>query len=228
LPQNENAKHSNKHAGLICFSGIDGSGKTAHSLRTYQDLQKSGRKCRYLWFGTPYFISYPFMALCRFLNLTSRYQVSNKLVVSEHQYYKNKPVAFLWPWIQFLDLSVYTFFEVRLPIWAKSSIVCDRFIHDILVELMADVNDALLLKKPVGRLILKLKPKGTTTFFLDVNVKDAFQRRPDVPNLRYLTRRMNYHRLIRAIADADVTVVDANQPFITVQEEIAADLNRID
>lgn len=211
---------------LICFSGIDGSGKTVHSISTYQDLQKSGRKCRYLWFGTPYLISFPFMALCRFLNLTSRYQVTDRLAVSEHQYYKNKTVAFLWPWVQFLDLFIYTFFDVRLPMWVKTSIVCDRFVHDILVEVMADVDDALLPKKRVGKLILNLKPKGTITFFLDVNVKDAYRRRPDVPNLRYLTRRMGFHRLIRAIRGADVTVVDANQPFIRVQDRIKAKLNR--
>jgi thymidylate kinase len=211
---------------LICFSGIDGSGKTVHALRTLQDLNKSDRKWRYLWFGTPYFISFPFMALCRFLNLTSRYQVTDKLIVSEHQYYRNKTIALLWPWIQFVDLLTYTFFEVWLPIWAKTSIVCDRFVHDTLIDVMADVDDELLPKKPVGKLILRLRPKNTITFFLDVNVKDAYQRRPDVPNLRYLTRRMNLHNAIRAILNEEVTVVNADQPFIRVQERIMAELNR--
>jgi thymidylate kinase len=207
---------------VICLIGIDGSGKTTHARKIISHLQKSGEKCRYLWFGTPYFLSYPFMVICRILGLTETHRLPNEMTCSEHQYYRNKPVALIWPWVQFLDLALFVFLQVYVSLLFEYTVVCDRFVYDILVEIMADVNDNKLHHKLIGRLILRLKPRSAVVFLMDVDEMTAFRRRYDVPNLRYLTRRRNDFRLIAE--HQNIPIINANQPFFLVHKEITQQL----
>lgn len=203
---------------MVCLIGIDGSGKTAHAQSILLDLQKSGVKCKYVWFGNAYFLSYPFMAFCRVLSLTDTHRVANEATCSEHQYYKNKAVALLWPWVQVMDLVFFTILRVYLPLWRNFTVVCDRFVQDILVEIMADVDDNQLHKKLVGLPILRLKPRSAMVFLLDVNEAIALRRKHDVPNLRYLTRRRNNYRLISR--DLKIPIVRAQGSFGCVHKQL--------
>lgn len=203
---------------LICLSGIDGSGKTTHAIKIISNLQKSGERCRYVWFGTPYFLSYPFMVICRVLGLTESHRLANRETCSEHQYYRNKAVASVWPWVQLLDLAFLVFFQVYVLLLLEFTVVCDRFVYDALVEIMADVDDHKLYKKLVGRLILGLKPRSAKVSFIDVNEMTAFRRKGDVPNLKFLTRRRNDFRLIAEYQS--IPIINANQPFFLVHKEI--------
>jgi len=208
---------------VICLIGIDGSGKTTHARKIISHLQQSGDKCRYVWFGTPYFLSYPFMIICRTLGLTEIHRLPNKVICSEHQYYRNKPVALIWPWIQFLDLALFVFLQVYVSLLLEFTVVCDRFVYDILVEIMADINDTKLYEKLVGRLILRLKPRSTVVFFLDVNEKTALIRKQDIPNVRYLTCRRNNYCLISR--DLNILTADAERPFNCVQKHLVGQID---
>ncbi|MGA3192910.1 MAG: hypothetical protein ABSD73_10435 [Candidatus Bathyarchaeia archaeon] len=203
---------------LICLSGIDGSGKTTHALEIVSCLQKSGKKCRYVWFGAPYFLSYPFMVICRMLGLTETRYLSNRLIFSEHQYHRNRPVALVWPWIQLMDLALFVFMQVYMSLLFGFAVVCDRFIYDILVEIMVDVDDEELHHKRIGQLILHLKPRSAIVFLIDVDEMTAFERKCDVPDLKYLTRRRNDFRLIAE--SQNIPILNANQPFFLVHKEI--------
>lgn len=211
-------RRSSHKSTAICLIGIDGSGKTTHALRILSNLQESGAKSKYVWFGTPYFLSYPFMLICRILGLTETHHLQNGLTVSEHQYHLNKPVALISPWIQFLDLSFFVFVRVYLAVFLGFTVVCDRFVYDILAEIMADVNDDTLDRRIIGRLILGLKPKYAAVFLLDLDEVTALRRRRDVPNLKYLTKRRNNLRLIAE--HLNIKIINANQPFLAVQKQL--------
>jgi thymidylate kinase len=142
---------------------------------------------------------------------------------SEHRYYKNKPIALIWPWIQLSDLIVFVGLRVYVPLWRGFTVVCDRFVHDILVEIMADVSDNKLYDKLVGRLILGLKPRSAAVFLLDVDEKTSLRRKQDIPNLTYLTRRRNSYQLITH--HLGVPIVDAEQPFICVHKHLVEQIN---
>lgn len=203
---------------MICLVGIDGSGKTTHALRILSNLQESGAKSKYVWFGTPYLLSYPFMVMCRVLGLTETHRLQNGLSVSEHHYHLNKPVALIFPWIQFLDLSFFVFLRVYLAVYLGFTVVCDRFVYDILAEIMADVDDNTLDHRIIGHLILRLTPRYASVFLLDLDDVTAFRRRRDVPNLKYLTRRRNNLRLIAE--HVHIKVINANQPLFEVQRQL--------
>lgn len=208
---------------MICLIGIDGSGKTTHAQKILLRLRKCGKKCKYVWFGTPYFFSYPFMALCRVLSLTEVHHLLDEVTSSEHKYYKNKPIALIWPWVQFLDLAIFVILKIYMPLWHGFIVVCDRFIYDVLVALMVDIGDERLHKKLVGLLMLKLEPNLNVVFLLDANETVAFRRKHDLSNLNYLIRRRrNYHLIANQL---HIPIVNAELPFSLVHKELIKQLN---
>ena len=205
-------------AQLICLIGGDGTGKTAHAKKILSDLQSSGKSCRYVWFGQPYLLAYPFMFLCNRLGYTVNHQLPGSIVCQEHQYYRNKAIAFVWPWIQLFDLAALVLLRVYVPVWRGITVVCDRFVYDTLVELMADTNDGELYRKTVGKLVLGLKPTFAVVVRLNVEAQTAFNRKNDVPHVRFLrVRRENYETLSRQL---NLATVNAEQPFDLVHQKI--------
>jgi thymidylate kinase len=198
--------------------GIDGTGKTTHALGIIDYLQKSGYKCKYVWFGSPYFFSFPFMVICRLLGYTKTHYLANGTVVSEHQYYKNKSLSRLWPWVQFIDILISVDMRVKVPLLFGFAVVCDRFVPDTLVELMTDVKDVGLHERLVGRLIIKSMPKSSRLMLLDVNEKTALRRKNDVLGLGYLTRRRNEYLLISR--DLRIPIVNGEAPLGDVKRNL--------
>jgi thymidylate kinase len=203
---------------VVCLVGGDGTGKTAHAKKIVTDLNKSGAKCRYVWFGQPYLLSYPFMFFCNKLGYTQNHVLPNKIVCQEHQYYRNRALTLVWPWIQLFDLAVLVLSRVYLPVWRGTTVVCDRFIYDTLVELMADTDDRELYRKTAGKLILSLKPAFALIIRLNVKAQMAFERKNDVPDVRFLrVRRDNYEIIGRQFK---IKTINAEQPFDFVHHEI--------
>jgi len=201
---------------------MDGTGKTTHALQTINYLQKAGYKCKYVWFGSPYLLSYPFMVICRLLGYTKTHRLGNGLVISEHLYYKNKVISRVWSWVRFLDIFISVNVRVKLPLLFGFTVVCDRFVPDSLVELMTDIGDTKLLGTTVGKLISELIPKSSKSVLLDVEEKTAWQRKTDIPALDYLTRRRSSYRTVAE--DLRIPTVNAEAPFEVVQRDLMAKL----
>jgi thymidylate kinase len=203
---------------MVCLVGLDGSGKTAHSIALIDHLRKARIKCRCIWFGNAYFLSFPFMIVCRMLGLTTIYRIENRVTVSEHKYYKNKAISKIWPYVQFVDVMIFVNFRVKMLLWRGFTIVCDRFVPDIIVELMTDVNDTGLYKKRIGRLMFRLMPHGSLLVTLDVNEETARRRKSDIPRLGYLSQRRNNYRLISSYLE--IPLVNAEERFEFVQQNL--------
>ena len=201
----------------ICVIGVDGTGKTSHALRIVSYLQKTGRRTRYQWFGSPHLFSIPFMIFCRIIGLTKIYHLPTGKY-SEHQYYKNKPVAMLWPWIQLLDLIVFVFVHVNVSNLLKTTVVCDRFVQDALVGIMDDIDDEELNLKLVGRTITRLQPRSSFVVLLDIDERTAMERKNDIPHAEYIFRRRKFYRLVAT--SLQIPIVNANKPFLAVNKEL--------
>jgi thymidylate kinase len=98
------------------------------------------------------------------------------------------------------------------------TVVCDRFIHDNLVELMVDARDDKLHEKLIGQLLLKLKPEPSEVFLLDINESFAYQRKLDLPNLNYvIQRKSKYHLIANRL---HIPIINAERPLLVVYKEI--------
>jgi len=202
---------------LVCLVGMDGTGKTSHAIKLVSDLKSTGTKCKYVWLRLPYFVSLPFMASCRIIGFTDRHVSPQGKTISEHHYYR-KPISLLWPWIQLVDLVFFILARIYIPIRFGYLVVCDRFVHDVLVDVMVDIADKNLHRKKSGRLMLSLVPQDTVVCVLDTNERIAFGKKSDIPSLSYLIIRRECYRLIAA--DLEIPLIEASESFDLVHRRI--------
>jgi len=202
---------------LICVIGVDGSGKTAHTKMLLSELKISGRKCKYVWFREPYFFSFPLMYVFRILHLTKVICLPNKRIQGEHRYNVN-PIALVWPWVRLVDLIIWIVWQVYIPVWRGFVVICDRFIHDILVDVMIDINNLKLYHTLVGQLMLKLVPSFSMVVMLDISEATAFQRKNDIAHLNYLVaRRRLYHEISFCLK---IPIINTDKSFNAVHKDL--------
>jgi thymidylate kinase len=61
-----------------------------------------------------------------------------------------------------------------------TSIVCDRFVYDTLIDVAVATKVHEIYRKPVGKLFLKLIPKNAHFVMLDLDKSTIFLRRPEL------------------------------------------------
>ncbi len=205
---------------VICLIGVDGTGKTAHAAQLMDDLKAKRYKAKYVWFGSPYILSYPFMMIARLIGYTKVHYLPNNQKYSEHLYCSSKPMALTWKWLQFIDICVLSFIGVFLPTLAGYKVICDRYVYDAVVGMMDDLKDYRLFEGTFARIIFRLKPKLSLVFLLDVDDDTAFGRKGDIPDLQYVTRRKKSFKLIAG--QQNIPVINANRPFAAVHKELTS------
>jgi thymidylate kinase len=164
----------------IFFAGIDGSGKTALAEMLTDELRKQGYHVRYLWMRYNHYLTKPLLGLCRILRLT-RYRDVAGYRIGEHLFYKSKIISFLFVTLTFLDTVLATLVRLRLLRGRDNTVVvCDRYIVDILVDLMIDTKDTDIFKSHWGKAFKKLLPKENVTFYIRRPLKVVLEARPEL------------------------------------------------
>jgi dTMP kinase len=204
---------------LIALCGIDGSGKTTQIKLLEKYLRQKGFRIKRVWFRWPAFLSYPFLALCRFLGYTKWKTVSRSGVrYAERNFYRSRALARLWPWLFTLDVFIYSFLQIKVRRVLGYIILCDRFIPDIIVDMMCETKDYQLPKRLVGRLLFSLIPKNSKLIVMDVAENIAYSRKNDVPSLDYLKeRRKLYLTLAKTLR---MPVVNGERKILNIHEDI--------
>jgi dTMP kinase len=187
--------------GVIAICGVDGSGKSTQVKLLEKYLSQKGFKVKRVWFRWVAFLSYPFLALCRFLGYTRWRTVARSNVkYAERRFYLNKALAKVWPWLFAIDTFINFIFRIKFRKILGYVILCDRFIPDVLVDLMCETRDFRLPRRVVGRILLSLVPGDSKLVIVDVREKTAYTRKNDIPSLVYLKeRRKLYLYLARVL-----------------------------
>jgi dTMP kinase len=182
---------------VVIVSGIDGSGKTTQIKLLERYLRHRGFKVKRIWFRWVAFVSYPILALCRILGYT-KWRVIERSGVryAERRFYLNKTLARLWPWFYAVDVLIHTIFKIFIWISLGYIILIDRFIPDILIDLMYETKDYQIPRRLVGRLLISLIPKKSRLIIIDVNENTAYNRKHDIPNINYLKERRRLYLYI--------------------------------
>jgi dTMP kinase len=208
---------------LIALCGIDGSGKTTQIELLEKYLRRRGIRVKRIWFRWPAFFSYPFLALCRLLGYTKWKTASRSNVrYAERSFYKNIALAKLWPWFFTLDAFIYLFIQIKTRRILSYTILCDRFIPDIVVDIMCEVRDYQLPKRLAGRLLLSLIPKNSKLIVIDVAENISYDRKNDIPSINYLKeRRKLYLTLAKTLK---MSVINGEEEVSKVHKEILRSL----
>jgi len=199
--------------------GVDGSGKTTQVKLLEEYLMERGFRVKRIWFRWTAFFSYSLLALCRLLGYTKWKTISRSNVkYAERRFYMNRALARLWPWLFTLDTFIYFVFQVELWRVFGYTVLCDRFIPDILVDLMCETRDYQLLKRLVGRVLLSLIPKNSKLAIIDVDENIAYHRKHDIPSIDYLKeRRKLYLTLAKTLG---IPIVNGENEANKVYEDI--------
>jgi len=180
-----------KRGMLICFTGIDGSGKTTHANLLIKALRERGHSCTYVWAAERPIFSYIFYGLTRLLGYWKEIKRDTYMDPLElaPSGIRNK-FNLIWFCFLFLDFQIKTLFKVRIPLFFKKIVICDRYVYDLLMELVlsGQYSDRFC------KFLLQTLPIPRVTFLMDVSEKLAYERHGAPTNI--LRRKRNAYFIL--------------------------------
>lgn len=159
-----------KNGALICFIGIDGSGKTIHSLNLCKELLMKRVKCVYI---RPRYAPIKFIPSVLRRWMSKHIHMSPRLLTipsEDHRPYKSGRALRIPLTLSFLMYTFLTYLLIIKPQLDRNIIVCDRYFFDWFYNLWGKASVALT----------RLLPKPDLVFLLDAPVAVAFSRMRDI------------------------------------------------
>ena len=125
---------------ILSYSGIDGSGKTSIIEGVSKALQKKGHKTRYIWLRYNHYFTKILLVFCRLIGLT-HYQTIDGVRIGHHDFYKSKIISYAFIFLTYVDTLLISLLLVHLPrLFSNTTIICDRWVLDILIDLEIDTK----------------------------------------------------------------------------------------
>lgn len=177
-----------KKAFLICFVGMDGTGKTTQAKGLASALGARGVKCKYVWNTYQPFITKPFLLLGKALFFRGKDAFKDYAEYSgtKTKLFKNPLLSRVYEYLSLFDYLCQSFVTIRLPHILGSNIICDRYVQDVAVNLAVELDYS---DKKLGSMLnklLHLLPKPDLTFFMDVPEEIGYERKNDTPSIEHL------------------------------------------
>jgi len=199
---------------LICFTGVDGSGKTTHAKYLLRFLRKKGYSSRYVWAASRPVFLYPFLVVTRILGYwkTLKEDMWMDPLESAAPTIRRKFGA-LYRFLLFVDFELTTFLKVQLPLLFERVVICDRYVYDLIIDL-ALTN---LLSTRFAKLMLQVTPTPKRIFLTYAAPHIVVPRRSSF-NKRDVCIKMDAYKKLARILDFDI--VDTSTRFETNQNHI--------
>jgi dTMP kinase len=202
---------------LICFVGIDGSGKSTLSRSVVEILEQKNIKCKYVYGRIKPILLRPFIRLGRLVFMSGKdmhkdysgYSTAKRKAMRRYSFLLKFYNQILW-----LDYMLQICLKVSLPLMLGRNIVCDRYIYDtVITDLSTDMNYSERETAQYLRRALRFVPKPNISFLVDLPEEVAYLRKNDVPSISYLKeRRKTYLYIAR---EFEMTILDGTK---TVKE----------
>ncbi|WP_195630432.1 thymidylate kinase [Bacteroides finegoldii] len=156
-------------AKCIIISGIDGSGKSTIINETQIALEAEGKKVGYIWLRFNHYLTKGMHAIARVLGLSVK--VHNEMGdVWQHRLYKNQVFCSLYILTTYLD-SWMSRLKYNRMAKGKDTVICDRWITDILVDLATKTHRKDFLDSRWPKRFMKILPEGVRMFVVVRNTE---------------------------------------------------------
>ena len=221
-------KQNNTKGIFICFTGIDGSGKTTLAKSLTERLTKDGIECHYVYNRlTPYLLR-PFITIGHKLFLRGKDMHSSytEYSAAKRKAARGNPLSLVYQWLLVLDYSIQVFVKVKIPLMRGKNIVCDRYTYDTLAtDLAIDFNYSAEKLVRVANQLSRLFPTPRLVFLVDLPEEIAYQRKDDVPSVEYLRERRGIYQQLAKLHR--MIVIDGSQELAEVQAEVKAKVSEV-
>ena len=172
---------------FVCFTGIDGSGKTTQAEALIAEMEKRGIGTKYVWNRFEGGMITPFTMITKMIFFRGKNAINSPADYygTKKRLLRNRILSKGYQYFLLFDYFFQILFRVRIPLIIGKNIVCDRYVYDIIVDLSVDFNYSEEKTKSMLKNLLYLFPKPDLIFLVDVPVEIAYQRKDDVPSMDY-------------------------------------------
>lgn len=161
-------------------------------------------------------MSLPLLVILRRMGY-AKVHIGGGSYIVETQMPEKGGLASLWVILTQLENLVKTGIKLVFSSLLGRTVICDRYVLDMLVDGMAGLHDSPDRVR-VGFRLLRLFPRPDYAFFMDIDPEVAFKRKPDLPTLGDYIERL---RLYRELCSSwDVAQVDARLPKEEIRRKI--------
>lgn len=205
----------------IVVSGIDGCGKTAIINELRKRLEREGLKTRYEWMRYNHRLVRPVHGLCRFVGLSRPYYVDGHRIW-RHEFYRSSPFSSCYIALTWLDVWLgRILFDIRLILKDVDVVVCDRWVRDVIVDLVVDTRRRRLLHDKWFARFTRILPGPVNEYLIERDREDICACRPDVRrDVAFSFRMRLYKKLGR---NPEIVVVSNNATVAAAADAIASD-----
>lgn len=215
-----------KRPFIICFVGIDGSGKTTLSKRLVNHLREQVSRARYVHsFHSPILLK-PLKLLAKLTLMRNTDQYSD---YSQYKNIKNEKrkshgiLSKIYGSIWILDYYIQDFLFIIIPSIFSKILVLDRYIFDVVINfsLTMDVSEQIACRLINFLFNINLKPG--VTFLVDIPEEMAFSRKSDIPHIKYLRDRRKMYLNLASIFN--MHILDGTKSIEDLMKDIIITLN---
>ena len=171
---------SGQRGMLISLSGIDGSGKTVHAQALVDAFATSEITACCFWSrsGASAWMGRLSRMMSGKQDRTTVRDTASALA-RRRQRLHHPLLRLGWLILTLADLVVRYNLRVRLPRLVGGVVVCDRYIHDAMVEIAASLPESNTWARWAERLLTTLCPRQDIAWLLDVPAEVGAERQPD-------------------------------------------------
>ncbi len=189
---------------IICFLGTDGAGKSTLIKETLNYFKSQNKTVKSIYFGWK-----PFLPTTKFLSkFLERKNVQTTTKLNHKSKSKLRIPMMIYFYLEYL--ARYTF-QVKFS--KEKIILLDRYFYDLFAHYDFTSNNKF------AHFLLKIYPKPTKLFFLDINPNIAKKRKPEVNTELIKLHRSRYLNLGNKLK---FNLINTNKPIEECIEEISS------
>ncbi|MFQ5645806.1 MAG: dTMP kinase [bacterium] len=216
---------------LICFTGIDGSGKTTQAQRLFEKLKELNIDCEYSWSRWEPFLLKPFISFFRKkagqgTDKNNPEAVYSLLKDIKRKLFKHKFILQFYQYAALVDYYVQVRKKIIAPLKQGKTVICDRYIYDLFVDwaINSGYSEAAFARL-LQRRFPAYFPKPVFVFLLDVPPYVGGRRKNDGTATSYLEERRGFYRLLTEYAGAKI--IDGMNSMDFISEVVLSEVEEM-